>query len=83
MKILQETGRTKADAVILTQEGQNEPGLCSQLLAVYPDLTIFSVDPKLVSTSMQQLRAHRRTIAIGNEQQFVRALRMAVREPCG
>ena len=83
MKILQETGRTKADAVILTQEGQNEPGLCSQLLAVYPDLTIFSVDPKLVSTSMQQLRAHRRTIAIGNEQQLVRALRVAVREPCG
>lgn len=27
MKILQEVGRTKADAVILTQEGTDEPGL--------------------------------------------------------
>lgn len=34
MKILQETGRTKADAVILAQEGEDDVGLCSQLLAV-------------------------------------------------
>ena len=47
MKILQETGRTKADAVILAQEGVNELGLCSQLLAIYPDLTILSVSPDL------------------------------------
>lgn len=31
MKILQETGRANADAVILTQEGEPEQGICSQL----------------------------------------------------
>ncbi len=43
MKILHETGLTKADAVILAQDGMEEPGLCSQLLAVYPDFIIVGV----------------------------------------
>ena len=45
MHILQETGRTKADAVILVHEEMVEPSLCSHLLATYPDLTILSVRP--------------------------------------
>ena len=82
MKILQETGRTKADAVILAQEGVDEPGLCSQLLAIYPDLTILSVRPDLTSAFMQQLCSHRREFANLQRQDIVQSLRAAVREPC-
>jgi DNA-binding NarL/FixJ family response regulator len=59
MKILQETGRTKADAVILVQEGTNEPGLCSQLLAVYPDLIILSLAQDLTAAATYQLHSRR------------------------
>jgi DNA-binding NarL/FixJ family response regulator len=55
MQILQETGRTKADAVILMQGGTEEPGLCSQLLGVYPDLTILSVTAELTSGFIQHI----------------------------
>ncbi|MBX3347986.1 MAG: hypothetical protein KF747_04505 [Nitrospira sp.] len=63
MKILQETGRTKADAVILAQDGTDEVGLCSQLLAVYPDLTILTVSSDLAVVYAQQLRSDRRQVA--------------------
>ena len=59
MKILRETGRTKADAVLFAQEGTNEQGLCSQLLAVYPDLTILSMTSDLEFGYVQQLRSRR------------------------
>lgn len=62
MKILQETGRTKADAVILAQEGTEEPGLCSQLLSVYPDLTIVSVTPDMGAAFTQQLWSRRQEL---------------------
>ena len=82
MNILQETGRTKADAVILAQEGPDEPGLCSQLLAVYPDLTIVSVTADMVCAFMQQLCPHRRDMTIGEHFDIVQTMRMAVRKPC-
>ena len=82
MKILQETGRTKADAVILAQEGTDEPGLCSQLLAVYPDLTIVSVTPDMTSAFTQQLCCHRRNMVVSNKANIVDELRAAVRKPC-
>jgi len=82
MKILQEAGRTKADAVILAQEGTDEPGLCSQLLAVYPDLTILSVTPDLTSAFTRQLCSHRRDFASVKREDIVRSLRVAVRDPC-
>lgn len=82
MKILQETGRTKADAVILAQEGTDEPGLCSQLLAVYPDLTIVSVTPDMTSAFTQQLCWHRRNMVVSNKVNIVDELRAAVRKPC-
>ena len=47
MRILQETGRMKADAVIIGNATDSEPGLCSQLLAVYPDLTILDVSSNM------------------------------------
>ena len=82
MKILQETGRTKADAVIIAQEVTDEPGLCSQLLSVYPDLTILSVTPDLTSAFTQQLCSHRRDFSIVQRQEIVQSLCVSVREPC-
>lgn len=81
MRILQETGRAKADAVILAQEGVDEPGLCSQLLAVYPDLTILSVTTDLASAFTQQLRSQRRELTNGERERVIESLRAAVRHP--
>lgn len=82
MKILQETGRTKADAVVLAQEGADEPGLCSQLLAVYPDLTILSVTIDGSAVFTQHLCSHRQALSPVEWGDIVRALRTVVREPC-
>jgi hypothetical protein len=80
MTILQETGRTKADAVILVQEGTEEPGLCSQLLSVYPDLTILTVTPNMECAYTQQLRSHRQELANSEKQDIAQALRAAIRD---
>ena len=82
MHILRETGRTKADAVILAYEGMVEPSLCSQLLATYPDLTILSVRPDLTSVFTQQLCCSRRNFITVQRQDIVQSLRAAVRESC-
>lgn len=82
MEILQAVGRAKADAVILAQEGTDEPGLCSQLLAVYPDLTILSVTADLTSAVTQQLCSRRRDFTTVQRQDIVQSLRGAVRDPC-
>jgi DNA-binding NarL/FixJ family response regulator len=82
MTILQETGRTKADAVILAQEGTEEPGLCSQLLAVYPDLTILSVTPNIESAYTQQLCSLRQKLVNSQNQNVAQMLRLAVRDRC-
>lgn len=82
MKILQETGRTQADAVIFPQEGNEELGLCSQLLAVYPDLTIISVAENNVAFT-QQLCAHRRQVLSTGLGDIIQTLRTAVRDRCG
>ncbi|OAI49904.1 hypothetical protein AYO43_00585 [Nitrospira sp. SCGC AG-212-E16] len=82
MKILQEVGRTKADAVILAQAGSEEPGLCSQLLAVYPDLTILEIAPDMESAFLQQICPRRREINNTKSENIVEALRSAVQELC-
>jgi len=82
MRILQEVGRTKADAVILTLDGIEEPGLCSQLLAVYPDLTILGVASDMKVAFIQQLCPRRRDIIDPQSKNIVESLRAAVREPC-
>jgi hypothetical protein len=79
MKILQETGRAKADAVILMQQGNEEPSLCSQLLAVYPDLIIVSVATDMASAFSYRLCSHRATIPIGQDSDFTHALCIAMR----
>lgn len=80
IKILQETGRTNADAVVLAQEGTEEPGLCSQLLAVYPDLTIVSVTTDMASAFTQQLCSHRQPVIPEQRENIVRQMRLAVRQ---
>lgn len=82
MKILQETGKVKADVVILAQESSEEIGLCSQLLAVYPDLTIMSVTADMSCVSTQQLCSHRRNTVLHQHLDIVRTMRTAVRLPC-
>lgn len=82
MKILQEAGKAKADVVILAHEGSEELGLCSQLLAIYPDLTIMSVDPTLESVFTQQLCSHRHRVETDEQVDIVQSMRKAVREPC-
>lgn len=80
MKILQETGRTKADVVILAQEGIEEPALCKQLLSVYPDLTILGLSQNLSAAYTQQLRSQRQSVATDKHVTIVQTLRMAVRQ---
>lgn len=80
MKILQETGRNKADAVILVQEGTEEAGLCGQLLAVYPDLTIVSMTPDMTHAFMQQLCSFRQSVVTDEHIDIMRTMRIAVRQ---
>lgn len=82
MTILQETGRTKADAVILAHEGTHEPALCSQLLAVYPDLTILGVTPDMTAGFVQQLCPQRQAFSECKVRDVIQRLRTSVREPC-
>lgn len=82
MKILQETGKAKADIVILAQEGSEELGLCSQLLAVYPDLAILSVATDLSVAFTQQLCSHRQRVVTSKHSDLARTMRLAVRQPC-
>lgn len=80
MKILQETGRANVDAVILAQEGRDEPGLCSQLLSVYPDLLIMGVTSDMTSVFTQQLRSQRIHADMMKEENIVQTLRALVRK---
>jgi DNA-binding NarL/FixJ family response regulator len=82
MKILQETGTAKADVVIMAQEDSEEPGLCSQLLTAYPDLTILGVSSDMTRVFIQQLCSVRKSVAIGRHLDIVQAMRMAVKQPC-
>lgn len=79
MKILQETGRLSADAVILAREQAEDPGLCSQLLAVYPDLVILTVTPDLTTVSTLRLSSQRQEFADLHQEDIVQPLRAAVR----
>ena len=82
MKILQDVGRSKANAVVLSLTDSEEPGLCSQLLAVYPDLTILSVTSDLQLAFVQQMCSRRRELIVASPSMCVDALRASVRNPC-
>ncbi len=79
MKILQETGRLSVDAVILAREQEEDPGLCSQLLAVYPDLVILSVTSDLTTVATLRLSSHRQEFVDLHPEDIVQPLRAAIR----
>ena len=79
MKILQEVGRLQVDAVVFVQDGVEEPGLCSQLLAIYPDLTILCFRTEQEAFT-RQLRSYRREISAAENEGIVGAFRTIVRE---
>ena len=79
MKILQETGRTKADVVILSQEGSDEIGLCSQLLAVYPDLIILSVTPEMDAAFTQKICSQRKALVPTEIENLAQTLRQTAK----
>lgn len=79
MKVLQEVGRTKADAVILVQEGTDEPGFCSQLLTVYPDILIVSVVSDMTSVFTQQLVSYRNDAMIMSPKGLLQTLRASIK----
>ena len=66
----------EANAVILTLEGYEEPGLCSHLVTEYPNLTILAL---AADGKTAFLRPPRREIKVPSEQSIVDALRDAVR----
>jgi len=72
---------TKAHAVILTMRGSEEPGLCSHLLAEYPDLTILGLAFEGQKAFIKQLRPRREEIADPTGAKILSALRNAIRGP--
>ncbi len=82
MNILRETGRAKADAVVLAHDEGGDSGLCSQLLSVYPDLTILSVASDLATAFTQQLCSRRWDFTTVQRENIIQSLRAAVRDPC-
>jgi hypothetical protein len=80
MKILQETGRAKADAVILALKGVEEPSLCGQLLAIYPDLTIIGITEDASLAFSLQLCSKRQELTNKLNRDVINAIRTAVQE---
>lgn len=72
---------TEADAVILALRGSEEPGLCSHLLAEYPNLTIIGLSSEGKSAFVEQLCPRRQDIVDASEAKILSALRQAIR-PC-
>lgn len=73
---------TEADAVILGLRGSEEPGLCSHLIAEYPNLTILGLASEGKSAFVEQLCPRRQQIIDPSEANILSALRQAVKEPC-
>lgn len=77
--LLMAVRETGADAVILALKGPEEPGLCSHLLAEYPNLTIIGLAP---DSKTAFIRPRRQEIDDPSEAKILSALRQAIREPC-
>lgn len=72
-------GSRLADAVIFAQEETDEPGICSRLLVVYPDLIIMGVTPNLTTAFTLDLSSHRREFVNRHQEDIVQPLRAAIR----
>ena len=72
-----------ADAVILSAEDSDVPGLCSHLLGEYPGLTILTLGIKGGHAVVEQLCPSRREIVNPSSENVLAALREAIGQPCG
>ncbi len=79
LDILMAVREAEVDAVILALKGSEDTGLCSHLLAQYPDLTILGL-PTDGKTAF--LRPRRIEIVDASDQCILDALRQAIRSPC-
>ncbi len=77
--ILMAVREKEPDAIVLALSGSEEPGLCSHLLAEYPNLTILGLrsDGKTAF-----IRPRRIEIVEPSEQSILYTLRQAIRTPC-
>ena len=73
---------TEADAVVMALKGSEEPGLCSHLLAEYPDLTIVGVASGGESAFIEQRTPQRQEIPEPSKANILDALRHAVGSSC-
>jgi len=72
----------EADAVILATDSEVS-GLCSHLLAEYPNLIVIALSTGGGKAFLEQLCPARREITNPSEERVLAALREAIREPCG
>ena len=82
LDLLMAVRNMKADAVILAVKDSEEPGLCSHLLAEYPNLAILCLALEGKSAFIEQLCPRRLEIVDPSEDKILSALRHAVRAPC-
>ncbi len=79
VEVLVAARETKADAVILATKDSEEPGLCSHLVAEYPNLTILGLAP---DGRTALIRPRRQEIVHPSGANILSTLRHALRAPC-
>jgi len=79
LDILVAVREMEADAVILAMRDSEEPGLCSHLLAEYPDLTIVGIASEGESAFIEQRTPQRQQIPEVSGANILTALRHAAR----
>ncbi len=72
-----------APTIVLGLGGSEESGLLDHLHATDRNLTILGVAPDMGSAFIEQLCPTRREMLIPSEDNMLRALLNAIREPCG
>jgi DNA-binding NarL/FixJ family response regulator len=78
MQILQHTGSSKAQVVILCTCGMEQPGLCSHLLSAYPAVTILCIASDLTSAFVEKLYARRDAVPGTSLESMMQSIRLAV-----
>ena len=79
VEVLVAVREAKPDAVILALKDSEEPGLCSHLVAEYPNLTILGLAP---DGRTALIRPRRQEIVHPSGANILSTLRHAVRAPC-
>jgi DNA-binding NarL/FixJ family response regulator len=81
MDLLVAVRETQADAVILSMPASEGPGLCSHLLAEYPNLTILGLAFEGQKAFVEQMRPQREEIVDPTGAKILSVLRNAIRSP--